>query len=223
MYHPFPEDRARAIALAQEHVRQDPLFLDTETTGLSDMDEICEIAIVDVAGNVLINSLVKPTRLIAAPTSQIHGITNEMVAAAPTFKDLLPELERILRGREVLIYNRDFDMTKIGQSARANGCGFADGEAWYWSHPTGEQAPEGYPIYHSAWHCAMNLYAMYYGDWNDYHESYRWQRLTSAALQCGIDLPLGAHRALADAEICRRVVLHMAAQEIPDQHDEEQP
>jgi DNA polymerase III epsilon subunit-like protein len=59
------------------------------------------------------------------------------------------------------------------------------------------------------WYCAMELYAFYYGDWDNYHGKYRWQRLSKAAMQCGIELQ-DTHRALADAELTRRIVLHMA-------------
>ena len=210
MYHPFPDDRAKAIERAQKYINRDPLFLDTETTGLSGMHEICEIAIVSLAGEVLINTLVRPTIRIDHQTSQIHGITDEMVKDAPTFGDLLPRLEQILRGREVIVYNVEFDEGKIARSAIANGYPFQEGEAWYWAHPTGEVTPDGVQVYRSPWHCAMKLYAHYYGDWNERHRSYRWQRLGSAALQCGIELPVGIHRALNDAELTRRVVLHVA-------------
>jgi DNA polymerase III epsilon subunit-like protein len=219
MYHPFVEDRAKAIELAKQYVQADPLFLDTETTGLSDMDEVCEIAVINVKGEVLINTLVKPIRPIAEPTSQIHGITNEMVANAPTFGDLLPRLEQMLRGREVLVYNAEFDMAKIARSAQANSCWFEGGEPWFAAYRTGEETPEGISIYDHHWHCAMELYAQFYGDWNDYHQSYRWQRLTSAALQCGIELPLGIHRALMDAELTRRVILHMAGVQDESRHE----
>lgn len=210
MFHPFPEDRAKAIERAQKYVSSDTLFLDTETTGLSEMDEICEIAVIDVRGEILINMLVKPTRPISESTSQIHGITNEMVASAPSFGDLLPRLEQVLRGRTVLVYNAAFDMGKIARSAQANDCWFEGGEAWFSAYPTGEETAEGMKIYGHWWHCAMELYAQFYGDWNDYHGNYRWQRLSSAALQCGIDLPLNTHRAQMDAELTRRIVLHMA-------------
>jgi DNA polymerase III subunit epsilon len=201
MYHPFPNDRAKAIERAQNYISSDPLFLDTETTGLSGMDEICEIAVINLAGDVLINMLVKPTRPITDGTSQIHGITNEMVANAPTFGDLLPRLEQVLRGQTVLVYNKEFDEAKIERSAVANDCKFSFG---FWAHETEPG------VYADNWHCAMELYAQFYGDWNDYHQSYRWQKLSSAAMQCGIDLPLGIHRAQMDAEITRRIVLHMA-------------
>jgi DNA polymerase-3 subunit epsilon len=211
MFHPFPDDRAKAIERAHTYIHADPLFLDTETTGLSDRDEICEIAVVNLAGEVLIDTLVKPTKPIDHNTSQIHGITNEMVANAPTFGDLLPRLEQVLRGREVLVYNAEFDEAKITRSAEANGCKFSpDGNtAWYWTH-TIKQTPDGISHYRSHWHCAMEIYAQYYGDFNDYHHSYRWQRLTDAALQCGIELPPGIHRARADAELTRRIVLYVA-------------
>jgi hypothetical protein len=65
----------------------------------------------------------------------------------------------------------------------------------------------------------MELYSAFYGDWNDYHGNYRWQRLANAVRQCGITLPAGIHRAHADAEMTRQIVAYMAAQAI----DETQP
>jgi DNA polymerase-3 subunit epsilon len=210
MYHPFPDDRAKAIERAHTYIHADPLFLDTETTGLSDRDEICEIAVINLAGEVLIDTLIKPTKPIDQNTSQIHGITNEMVADAPTFGDLLPRLEQVLRGREVLVYNLEFDEGKLERSAVANGCQF---DPWWRALPVNPNVPEGHvQEFRTSWHCAMELYAQYYGDFNDYHHSYRWQRLSNAALQCGIELLEGIHRAHADAELTRRVMLHVAEQ-----------
>ncbi len=203
VFHPFPEDHNKAIARAQGYVSQEPLFLDTETTGLSPMDEICEIAIIDVTGQVLINSLVKPIRSIPLSATDIHGISNEMVKSAPTFRDLLPELDRILRGRTVLVYNVEFDIDKLYRSAEANGLKGAF-ELWW------KRFDVGPGVVASLWHDVMELYATYYGDWNDYHHSYRWQRLGAALHQCGIEFPKSIHRAHADAEMTRRLVLHMA-------------
>ncbi len=202
--HPFPQDRLTAIDDAQKLISQDPLFLDTETTGLTDRDEICEIAVVDLAGTVVINSLVKPakkTQWFAA--ADIHGITREMVADAPTFGDLLPRLETLLRGRTVVAYNLQFDAGKIMSSAVANDIEELTFMPWWF--PYGEQKQ-------STWHCAMEMYAAFYGDWNPYHGSYRWIRLSTALSQCGIELPTGVHRAHADAEMTRRLVQHLAGQ-----------
>ena len=203
MFHPFPDDRTQAILRARGYLSLNPLFLDTETTGLSPMDEICEIAIIDAAGQVLINSLVKPSKPIPPGATEIHGISQEMVQSAPTFRDLVPELDRILSGRTVLIYNVEFDVGKLDRSARANGFSPDVHGAYYpWWMGT-DFAP-------SLWHCVMELYAAYYGDWNDYHGSYRWQRLGAALGQCGLEVPTSIHRAHADAEMTRRLVLHMA-------------
>jgi hypothetical protein len=35
MFHPFPNDRESVIERVQQYVKLEPLFLDTETTGLS--------------------------------------------------------------------------------------------------------------------------------------------------------------------------------------------
>ena len=60
-------------------------ILDTETTGLYDDAEIVEISIIDENGGVLLDTLVKPLKPIPAEATAIHGITNEMVATAPTW------------------------------------------------------------------------------------------------------------------------------------------
>ncbi len=214
MYHPFPDDRALAIERAQTFVSQDALFLDIETTGLTDRDEICEIAVVDLAGQVLINSLVKPARKADwRAAAEIHGIDREMVQDSPTFRDLLPELDKILRDRTVLVYNAAFDEAKLWASADANGLQERDFAPWWF--PLQEMIQEQPPAYKfagSSWHCAMELYAMFHGDWNEYHHSYSWVRLATAAQQCGIQPQSDLHRAHADAELTRQIVRYMAEQ-----------
>lgn len=219
--HPFPNDRTEAIRLAKKYVEESPLFLDTETTGLSDHHEVCDIAIIDVAGIVLLNSLVKPVKQqIERQACEIHGISPQMVEHAPTMRDLLPELERILRGRTVLVYNLEFDQGKITRSLVNNGfqiCATPEGDDQirpWWFAPMQEQP---FALISGSWYCAMQLYAQFYGSWNDYHCSYRWQRLSTALEQCGLKLPNDMHRALPDAEMTRRLLLHMAAQPIDEQ------
>lgn len=225
MYHPYPDDRTKAIESTKLFVSQAPLFLDTETTGILALDEICEIAIVNLAGEVLMNSLVKPAKRVPADATEIHGISNEMVQEAPTFRELLPQLDKILENRTVLVYNLEFDEGKIARSMEANGISIGSQAA---GNPEGikqfspwwamvEVEPK---LYRTNWHCVMELYAAFYGHWNDYYGSYRWQRLSSALGQCGVELPAGIHRALADAEMTRRLVLHMAGQRL---QEEQQP
>ena len=47
----------------------------------------------------------------------------------------------------------------------------------------------------------MELFAPIYGEWSDYHGSYKWQKLTTAANYYAYDWdsrPEGAHNSLAD-------------------------
>jgi DNA polymerase III epsilon subunit-like protein len=85
--------RAKAITWAVA-AAQDPrvVYLDTETTGFGKRAEIVDIAVVDGGGQVLFESLVRPTRRIPAEVIAIHGITNADVKDAPEWGDLYDEL-----------------------------------------------------------------------------------------------------------------------------------
>ncbi len=184
------EDRAAAIAQAKQIVSGPYLVLDTETTGLSGTSEIVDIGIVDHQGQVLLDSLVRPLHPIPRDATAIHGISDAMVAEAPTWAELWPEVERVLRGGNLGIYNEEFDAKMIRISCMLNGIG--------WLQP-----------YQDSF-CIMKLYSQFYGDWNDYFGEYRWQRLEFAGRQFGIELQ-NTHRALDDALLSREVLLSLAA------------
>ena len=54
-------DRRAAIAQAQIELNKKPIYLDTETTGLKDFDQIVEICLLEHDGSIALQSLVKPT------------------------------------------------------------------------------------------------------------------------------------------------------------------
>ena len=93
---------------ADKILAQDPVFLDTETTGLYRSSEVVEVAVVDAQGRELFDSLVRPTRGIPAEATAVHGITDEMVAKAPSWGSVWPHLRELLGGRAVGIYNAPF-------------------------------------------------------------------------------------------------------------------
>ncbi len=65
------------------------IYFDTETTGTrADKDYIIEIAAYDPQNDRTFVSLAKPGIPIPAEATAIHGITNEMVADAPIFKEV---------------------------------------------------------------------------------------------------------------------------------------
>jgi len=65
------------------------IFYDTETTGIrSESDFIIEIAAFDPIRQQTFESLIKPPISIPAEATNIHHITNEMVADAPSFAEV---------------------------------------------------------------------------------------------------------------------------------------
>ncbi len=93
------------------------IFLDTETSGLGPTAEVLEIALLDHNGNTLLSSLVKPLHIKEWKEAEaIHGISPEMVLRAPYLTDLMPAIERITAGNEVVIYNAAYDMKFVNLS-----------------------------------------------------------------------------------------------------------
>jgi len=164
------------------------VILDTETTGLDNQAEICEIAIIDAkTAEPLLDTLIKPRCTIPDEVIRIHGITNGMVADAPIYSDIHHQLMDILKDKTVIIYNAEFDLRIIRQSGSSYGF---------------KQLKNPDAII-----CAMKWYAEFYGHWNNYRGSFKWQKLIDAARQQHIDVSdLKAHRALADCVITRRVI-----------------
>ncbi len=65
------------------------IYFDTETTGTRpDKDRIIEIAAYDPVQDRSFVSLIQPGIAIPPDATAIHGITDEMVATAPTFKEV---------------------------------------------------------------------------------------------------------------------------------------
>ena len=184
----WAEARTKAITWAMG-VMEDPrvIYLDTETTGFGPRAEIVDIAVVSAAGEVLLESLVQPTRRIPADATAVHGITNADVKDAPAWCDLYEDLLRVLAGRRVIVYNVIFDRQMVNQAC----------DRYDLAAPAAD------------WECAMRKYAGFYGNWDSGKRWYRFQKLERAVLAFGAEP--GGHRAAADAFACRAVVLGMAA------------
>lgn len=167
------------------------MILDTETTGLYGDIEVVQIAVLAPSGRVLLDALCRPEGPIPRDATGIHGITDAMVRDALPFPYVYTMLERLLVAttrKQVVIYNATYDLNVLLQCCLrhklpetlfvANG---RDGMAeWF--------------------QCAMEQYAAYVGDWNDYHGNYRWQKL-----------PSGTHDAAGDCKAVLKLIKQMAA------------
>lgn len=176
---------------AKRWIRKNYVIVDTETTGLGNDDQIVEIAIIDCCGLTLLNTLVNPQREIPAKATAIHGITNEMVADAPIWADILPQVVELI-GESWIAYNAQFNDRMIEQSS---------------SH-----VPENdFHILLGVPQCAMELYAEFNGDWDDYRRKYKWKKLAEAAKALGVPPVEGApHRALCDCQLTLGVIRAIA-------------
>lgn len=100
-----------------------PIFYDTETTGVkAERDRIIEIAAFDPVLNKTFERLVNPGMPIPAEASAIHGITDDMVSSAASFKDVGQEFIEFCSGDVVLIaHNNDaFDYHFLKQEFLRN-------------------------------------------------------------------------------------------------------
>jgi DNA polymerase-3 subunit epsilon len=90
-------------------------FIDLETTGINlATDRIIEIAIIKVLPDgkrSIKRKLINPRMPIPKQSSDVHGITDEMVKDAPAFKDVAHELKQMLDGCDIAGYNSNrFDI-----------------------------------------------------------------------------------------------------------------
>ena len=95
-------------------------FIDLETTGINvSVDRIVEIAIIKIApdGTKLVKrKLINPEMPIPKGASDVHGISDEMVKDAPTFKAVANEIKQFIEGSDMAGYNSNrFDIPMLNE------------------------------------------------------------------------------------------------------------
>ncbi len=100
--------------------KNDYCIVDTETTGLGKNDKVIEIAIIDLDGNVLLNTLVNSNKRIHWAAEKVHGISNGEIETAPGVKLVGNRVKDILTNRIMIAYNAKFDARMIKQTFNLN-------------------------------------------------------------------------------------------------------
>jgi DNA polymerase-3 subunit epsilon len=156
------------------------LVVDTETNGLGgDACEMTEVGAVLVGGGELHDrwsSLVRCNRPLGRGIQRFTGITQEMLADAPGLEEVLPPIQRLLENRVLVAHNAPFDRRVLKQGFQLIGL--------EWPNP---------PVLCTA-ALARKLLPLQ-----------RRRGLGVLADALGIEVDT-AHRALADAETCARVL-----------------
>lgn len=164
----------------------DPLFVDTEITDLDADAEIIEVAVVDKAGTVFLETLIKPIGVVSREATAIYGLADVDLVDAPVWLDIVALLAELVRGRMLIAHNASFDKRMFEQSCQRHDLATPAGDRWACTMEMLTHANEG-----------------------------RWPRLSSAMSIAGAECPrivLGRpHRAAYDADCCRQIILALAA------------
>ncbi|CUH75695.1 DNA polymerase III PolC-type [Tritonibacter multivorans] len=121
---PIQQDSCGVLA-----TRQFVVF-DTETTGLDpEKDTVVQLSAVRIVNGKIqsqevFDRLVDPERPIPARTTEIHGITNEMVKGAPKLTEVAQEFAAFCGDAVLVAHNAPFDMGFLQAQARAGGPSF---------------------------------------------------------------------------------------------------
>jgi len=92
------------------------IVLDTETTGLDVQEQhrVVEIGCVELLNRRLtgrsFHRYLNPERDIDTDAQQVHGLSRERLAAAPTFAQVHDEFMEFVRDAELIIHNAPFDI-----------------------------------------------------------------------------------------------------------------
>jgi len=90
------------------------VVIDLETTGISRFDRICEIGMIRIEGNEIVDrfdSLINPG--VSINNTIFHGIENWMVKDAPSFRDIADQVADYIRDTVLIAHNAPFDMRFI--------------------------------------------------------------------------------------------------------------
>lgn len=200
------ETIAYAKKLLEEH-GDNIVFLDTETTGFSNTDEVIELGIVDINGKVLYEQQYRPGVEIKPHAEKVHGITPESLQDKPVFLEDMNELVASLAGKKIIIFNKEFDVRLMAQTA--DQC----------PRISRVVAGNGYKFFmqgflagiRSNTHCAMKMAANVFGPTSKYVSI----SLSNAAIAAGLNpSDYKAHSAIGDCLMTKDLFLKIASMDI---------
>ena len=153
------------------------IVTDTETTGLDKQeDEILQLSLVDIDGNMVYNKYYKPSRHTEWKEAEsVNGIKPEMVADAPSIESELPVLNELFaKVTKYIGYNAYFDIDFLKAA--------------------GVKMREDMEVVD-----VMEDFAPIYGEWSEKYERYKWQKLSVCASYYCYDWgSTSAHDSLSD-------------------------
>ncbi len=115
---------ASAAPIPKELRKTTFVAFDVETTGLSAAwDRVVEIGAVKIRAGRIIGRqvwLINPGRPIPFVTTRVHGLTDDDVAEAPSFRDVYSEFVAFVKGAILVAHNAGFDVRFMAHEAQRN-------------------------------------------------------------------------------------------------------
>lgn len=186
--------------IARKILDSDPVFLDTETTGLDTDDQIVEIGIIGKTGTALINKLVKATKASHQEALAVHGISEEKLEEfGEEWSVVMPVINAIFDCHPVAIFNAVFDMRMLEQTCLAHGL----------NKPLQTTV---YDIMELA-----NIHFVRYAEWDTNQSKFKRLSLAKCCEIAGIEYKGSAHRAVVDCHAILDLLKFLASDEGIDQ------
>ncbi|MCY9666433.1 3'-5' exonuclease [Paenibacillus alginolyticus] len=147
--------------------------------------------------DILFESFVKPVEPVSTEAFEVHGISDELLKAAPRWAEVWPAACHYLEGKTLLIYNEAFDRDRI----------FANCIRHELLMPS------------LLSECVMETFARVMKSYSQYHDDFTWISLRDAMIACDVK-SAGEHRASADCINVVQLIRNVVAR--GDSHAEDQ-
>lgn len=148
------QDHAAAVQWARDTLSNpQTVILDTETTDI--YGYICEIAAINVLGEIIVSTIVDPRAPISDGAFMVHGISNLEAAQYPDFGYVWQRL-RDVRTWNFVAWNAPYDYKVINLELRRMLV---------------------VDLLEDNWQCAMRQYGAWKGEINPQYGDYKWYKL----------------------------------------------
>lgn len=151
--------------------------LDFETAN-SSRSSACSLGIVEVMNGRIITEqswLINPKQHFDRINIGIHGITPEMVANKPTFKELWPTILQYIQGKSVVAHNASFDMSVLRYCLDADSLKYPSFD-YFCTYLLSKGLLQNMPSH------KLNIIAEHYGIELDHHDALSDARAAAALL-----------------------------------------
>lgn len=145
-------------------------------------DSICAVGLVMVKNGEIVeeyHKLIKPPHnMYNYHNTMVHGMTSETTKNSPTFKEVYPEIKKIIAGKKLVAHNESFDRNALIKTMILNGLDYNE------------------LLLSDKWQCTLKIFRA---------KGFKPCKLSDLAQKFNIEL--NHHEALSDARACAKLYI----------------